>query len=261
MDRSFLTVDNVVKASRQFVCIRLATYEDQAEARFMKDLVRTRSGELENTVFGILSPDGRSSLARSGRGPHAFRTAAGLSSEMLRIAARYKQKSKPLWTNTQMPYVKSVELALNVAACDRLPAVIIVAPTQADREQIENQLLPAVWSEPYAGRFVYALASKQSQLKPITKSVFTPSILIVQPGVFGLTAEILQRVSSDQLRTDSATQTTSQKLTKICQNFEPQVMDYRTHINLGINLDIDWKTEIPVTDRQSIQAKQRSRGQ
>ena len=180
---------------------------------------------------------------------------------MTRIAAQYNKNTKPLWTNAQLPYVKSLELALNIAACDRLPAVIVVAPTQADREQIEAQLSPIAWSEKYAGKFVYARTGDKSELKPITKGVFTPSILVVQPGVFGLTAEILHKIPLDQVASVSKSEPLPLAFHKVCQSFQPQFMDYRSHINLGINLDIDWKTEIPVTDLQSIQAKQRSRGQ
>jgi hypothetical protein len=73
MDRSFLFQPQVDAASRNFVCVRLATYEDETEAAFLKAFTSTKSGQLENSVFGILAPDGQQKLIRSGRGPkHAF---------------------------------------------------------------------------------------------------------------------------------------------------------------------------------------------
>ena len=57
----------MIAASRRFVCARLATYEDEAEGKFLKSLVRTRSGELENSVFAILGPDEKEQLVRPGR--------------------------------------------------------------------------------------------------------------------------------------------------------------------------------------------------
>ena len=67
MDGSFLSQPKVVAAARQFVCVRLTTYENKAEAGFLKAICPTGSGELENTVFTILAPDGKRQLARASR--------------------------------------------------------------------------------------------------------------------------------------------------------------------------------------------------
>ena len=58
MDRSYLSNKEVIEASRDFVCIRLATYENVAEAKILKSIFTGRSGELENTTFVLLAPDG-----------------------------------------------------------------------------------------------------------------------------------------------------------------------------------------------------------
>ena len=67
MDRSFLSQPEVITAARKFVCVRLATYESAAEGQFLASICPTGSGELENTVFAILSPDGKQKLARVSR--------------------------------------------------------------------------------------------------------------------------------------------------------------------------------------------------
>ena len=66
MDRSFLSSSAVVAASRKFVCIRLATYESRAEAKFMETIFLGKGGALANTVFCILAPDGKKKLVRPG---------------------------------------------------------------------------------------------------------------------------------------------------------------------------------------------------
>ena len=38
MDKSFLSQSEVIAASRKFVCIRLATYENAEEAKFLKSI-------------------------------------------------------------------------------------------------------------------------------------------------------------------------------------------------------------------------------
>jgi len=58
MDESFLSDTNIIRESRNFVCIRLATYEDSAEADYLRQVFSGRSGELDNTVFALMNPDG-----------------------------------------------------------------------------------------------------------------------------------------------------------------------------------------------------------
>ena len=80
MDRSFLSQPAVIAASRAFVCVRLATYEDPLESMFTKALVRTGSGEVENTAFCLLAPDGKKKLSRSARGmDHLYDDAAAMA--------------------------------------------------------------------------------------------------------------------------------------------------------------------------------------
>ena len=88
MDRSFLSKPEVIAASRQFVCVRLTTYEDEIEAKFSKDLFATRSGEVENTTFALLAPDGKTRLSRTGRSArNVFTDAAEMAAAMKRIVS------------------------------------------------------------------------------------------------------------------------------------------------------------------------------
>lgn len=50
--------------------MRLATYENKEEGAFLESVFTGRSGKLENTVFALLEPDGKTRLSRAGRGPH-----------------------------------------------------------------------------------------------------------------------------------------------------------------------------------------------
>ena len=130
MDRSFLADKEVIKASRNFVCIRLASYEDAGEAEFLKTVFVGRSGELENTVFVLLSPDTKTNLCRPGRGPHfAFPTPAKLAAEMDKIAARYSDNENVKNSNPALPQLKNFRLGLNVSACDGVPLLLCVGET------------------------------------------------------------------------------------------------------------------------------------
>ena len=80
----------VVKASREWICIRLLTYESEAEYEFMEELLGVQKGTLPNTVFCMLAPDGKTRLSRPSRSPSVFRTPENLATQMQRLAAGYK---------------------------------------------------------------------------------------------------------------------------------------------------------------------------
>src|SRR5690242_4469475 len=123
MDRSFLSRPEVVAASREFVCVRLATYEDRDEASFLKTQARTRSGDLENTVFTVLSPDGKKQLVRGSRGTRQlYADAKEMAGDLSRIARRFTPKAG----TESLPLVANVRLAVDIAAADNQPLVVLV---------------------------------------------------------------------------------------------------------------------------------------
>ncbi len=256
MDRSFLSDKRVVAASRNFVCIRLATYEDKAEADFMKTLFISRSGQLENTTFCLLDPDGKRKLSRPGRGPNfAFRDAAQMTSAMSQITSRYPNAKRNARTDTRLPKLNSLELALNVAACDNLPLVVTYAPTSKETDQLEQSLTALAWTERFAGQFLCASAVGKSSLKPIPNLKGDRGIVVVEPGPYGLTGKPILQLdpSADRKQTES-------RLRYALLQIQLKPKDYRSHIQFGIQLGIDWKSKLPVTDQQSLRARERSRG-
>jgi hypothetical protein len=140
MDRSFLSRPDVIAASRSFVCVRLATYENKEEGAFLKAFHVTRSGDLENTVFTILSPDGKRQLARASRSAdHTFADAAAMAGTMRRIAAAYTARNAGGPPPT-LPKVANVRLAVDIAACDNQPLVLVFGQDAAAREGVEERL-------------------------------------------------------------------------------------------------------------------------
>jgi hypothetical protein len=253
MDGSFLSDDNVVAASRKFVCIRLATYEDKRETEFLKTIFVGRSGALENTVFAILSPDGKKPLVQAGRGPFfAYRDAAEMARGMNKIAQAYPAADKP-YVGEQIPAMKSVELALNVAACDRLLALIVVRDESSDES--EAKLAAIAWNTALAGQFVYGRAALAHELKPISGVTIKRGALLVEPGPFGLSGQVI-----DEYDWTTPNEMIVQRLQRALQAHSIQTPNYRQHIQQGVQMGIDWKTEVPVTDAQSIQAKKQYRG-
>ena len=183
MDRSFLSDEKVVAASRKFVCIRLATYEDEAEAEFLKTIYLGHSGALENTVFVLLSPDGDDNLCTPGRGPHmAFRSPRDMAAAMDRIAKKYD--SKPHQPGKAiLPEMKDVRLGVNVGACDGLPTVICFSEDKKQLQEMKSRLAPLALSDDLAGKFVFASSLDKKELAAVkVKTDRDSGYLIVNPG-------------------------------------------------------------------------------
>jgi len=256
MDRSFLSDEKVVEASRSFVCIRLATYENKEEAEFMKDLYKTRSGVLENTTFGILSPDGKEKLTATGRGPfHAYRNNDQMAAGMNRIAARYPGAKQAAWSANSLPQMKNLDLGLNVAASDNLPLIVSIADSEKQLADFHAELLPLAWSESLAGQFIYASVLDKSELKPIKGTEEGNSIIVVEPDQFGLSGKVLA-----QFEAGTSRQKIRSTLLEVIESFPRKHKDHDSHVRIGIQLGIEWESVIPETDPQSIKAKARARG-
>lgn len=250
-----------MKASRNFVCIRLATYESQKEADFMKSVYLDSSGLMKNTTFAILSPNGKKKLTRAGRGPmHEYRSASEMAAGMDKIAKTYKVDAKNATSDVGLPFAESVEIGLNISSADVIPMVVLVSKDKDQVKALENKLVPLAWrDDSIIGQFTYAKATDAKDLSTLTgvegDAAKTNSILIVEPGQFGLSGKVMAQldaeVSNDELKT---------ALTKAVKDCKRIHKDHSGHVNLGIQLGIDWESEIPETDPESVAAKKRKRG-
>lgn len=255
MDRSFLSDERVVSASRNFVCIRLATYESKAEAEFTKSIFIGRSGQLENTTFAILSHNGQELLARPGRGPsRAFVDSDAMSTALQEIAAAYLKKTTAYKPPSEIPWTQRLDLALNIAAADKLPLIVVVQDRLGQDDMMERFLGRLAWSDAFLGQFVYTKVSEQRELAPIMDADTAAGILVVHPGTFGLTGRVLlQWHQHDNKHAFRST------LTQLVRDFPRWSKDHESHVQLGLQLGLEWKSRIQVTDQQSLQARARQR--
>ena len=164
MDRSFLADKDVIAASRKFVCIRLATFENAEENEVLKGFF-ARGGNLENTVFTLLTPDGKTKLVTAGRSPvWAFGGVSGrginaqpeepikkMGQTMEAIALVYPGKGKAAKGSPPLPYLADLRLALNVSAADRQPLVVVYSKSTEERKQMEQELSKVAWSDQFIG--------------------------------------------------------------------------------------------------------------
>ena len=253
MDKSFLSDERVVTASRQFVCVRLSTYESQIEADFLKKIFVGRSGELENTTFAVLSPDTKRQLVAAGRAPHRFRNADQLAARLEGIADRYPASKTAQFTDPLPPQLDRVDLALNVAACDTLPLIVTCLEDANQRQVVERELARLAWTEALAGQFIYVATSNVRELQPLNGRDGQSSIMVVHPGPYGLTGRVIHQSKTVDARF-------SRVLEQILADFPRTPKNYREHRSVGLQLGLNWETNIPATDPQATRAKSRARG-
>jgi hypothetical protein len=251
MDRSFLSQAAVIEASRQFVCVRLLTYENEEEGIFLKSLFRTRSGELENTVFAVLAPDGKRVLVAAHRSArHEFSDAGELADSLNRVARPFTDRKER--RERALPLVANVRLALNVAACDSRPLVVILAEEAPARKRLEGTLVELAWSDRFIGQFVYVAAASTKDLSAIRGLEPGSGVIVVEPGRYGVDGKVLAQAAASASRDQLA-----RVLREAAAACRPQTKSYPAHIQDGREQKIFWETATPVTDPMERRARER----
>lgn len=256
MDRSFLSGDQLIKATRDFVCIRTATYEDKQEATFLKwAFVGSTGGELRNFGYCILSPDGKTKLRRSTRGPNfLYANSNAMAADLRQISAQYSGRTTTTTSNPSVPQMKSVRLGINVASCDGLPCVVVFGKDQTEVDSLNQKLTGVIWNEQLAGKFIYASTTNSEDLKTVPGAGFQSGILVIKPDAFGIKGQlikiILADVSDDQLK---------QALLSSANTFTRISKTHGLHVRNGRQSGTLWKTEVPVPTRQRVPTRTRPR--
>ena len=249
MDRSFLSDKGIIRASREFVCARLATYESKEEAEYLSRIFRGRSGQLENTVFCIMSPDGKDKLVRSGRSPgwsfpgEEEQAARDMEKKMDDISSRYPVKRTSKTSLPALPVLPNVRLALNVAACDNLPLVAAVARSKGAMQKLRKQVNELAWSKAFIGRFIFVDAEAASELEKIKGVKNQEGVFVIAPDTFGQEGKVLT-----QVKLGVSSKDLEESFARALALYEPERKETLLHNALGRILDVNWKTQIPVTD-------------
>jgi len=241
MDRSYLSDKAVVEASRDFVCVRLITFENSDEAKLMKRLMRGR--DLVNTAFTILDPTGQKPLIAPARSPRwAYDSGAEMARGMQRIHERFPGKKKVDAADLGMPLLEDVRIAMNVTECDAQQLVIVRGDDKHTRRMLDD-LQDLCWSDDVIGRFLYAKADAQTDWGAIDGSEQAPAsgLLVVQTDTYGLTGRVVAstsaKVGKAQLK---------KLLLEAAAAFEPKSVDTRKLRREGRRKGLEWQTEVPV---------------
>lgn len=255
MDRSFLSQPEVIAASRKFVCIRLATYEDKEEAAFLKSLWVGRSGEVENTLFTILSPDGKRTLVHPSRSPrHEYEDAGAMAASLKRIAGEHELRKDAGEKTPPLPLVANVRLALDVAACDGRPLVVLRVGDEAARKALAEKLTAAAWSEKFLGQFVFVTATSLKELEAVEGVEAKEGLVVIEPDRFGQKGKVLKQVGSEV-----SAERLRDGLRSALERHERAEKNAFEHIRAGRREEVFWETVVPVTDPMELRAREEGR--
>lgn len=200
--------------------------------KYLEGIFKGRAGTLENTVFALLTPDGKSYLARPGRSPQfAFRGPAEMAEVMKQSAGKYPAKGEP----SAVPAMHDFRLSLNTAACDSMPLVVAVGGGEA-------LLAKLAWSAELLGKYAYAPVSTEAELQRAGIAA-KPGIYAIEPDTFGQKGAVLAQWP---LTADTATITRGLLDAQKRHNGAGKIA--RQHIQQGTQLGVLWKSLLPNTD-------------
>jgi len=252
MDRSFLSQPAVIAASRQFVCIRLTTYEDEAEAKFSKTVFSPGgSGEPQNTTFALLAPDGKTKLTRAGRGTRGiFSDAADMAEQMTTVAAKYPVDPKVNEVVPPLPVTLTAKLGVDVAAADGLLLVAVLAKEDRARADLSAAVAKLAWGEAFLGRFTYCTATATDDFPKLDGLKAADGVVLIAPDTFGMSGKVVA-----QLPADVTPEAISKALTAALASHAKTAKSQRDHRNQGIEIGAYWVPKLPVTDKQEENAR------
>ncbi|MEO0414148.1 MAG: hypothetical protein AAF226_04245 [Verrucomicrobiota bacterium] len=238
-----------IAASREFVCVRLETYESKEHEKLIRSLY---DNKFTNTVFCVLSPEGEritnshrgptfsskgsKGKGTKGKGSKGESKGGSVIGEMKKITARYEAKAMD--QPAVLQDFHSFRQALNVASGDQ--RLLVFATDNAARDQ-----LAPVMSDPaiigLAHLDIHG-ADDQDWKEKLSGLGEDPGVLIIQSGQFGLKGTVLEQLpitaSSAEIKTAllSANQ-------KFAATEERKV--YSDHVADGRKNRIRFEMEVP----------------
>ena len=198
IDNGWLLHDDVIAASKAFVCIRLTSYESESEAAFVSKL----EGNPVNTVFAILTPDGTPAIKVQGRGRgpgELFDDTADMVKQLGEVAGKYPGRAAK--GTPALPITLDARLGLAVASADLQPLVLLLEPDAAARSALESKVAALAWSPEFRGRFAYASAASTAGLKLTGGTGLKSGVLLVEPDIFGVRGAVVKEVPPGDLDT------------------------------------------------------------
>ena len=253
IDNGWLLKDEVVAASRDFVCIRLTSYESAEEAAFVTKL----QGNPVNTVFAVLTPDAQPAIALKGlvRGPgELFSDPADMVRQMGEIAKKFPSKKSD--GEPALPITLDARLGLAVASADLQPLALVVAPDAKERAALEAKVAKLAWSKDLRGRFAYASTESLKDLKLTGTATVKSGVLLIEPDVFGIEGSVVTAIAAADVdnKLDAAMRDASAKHVRMAKSREQLK-------RLALAKGVFFETGIPVSGKKEAQDRAKFKAQ
>ncbi len=121
--------------------MRLQTYEDPKEIEMLGYVFSGRSG-VQNTSFALLTPKGKK-ITRGARSPKMlYGTPEKFLEALNATSAKYAKSAKAL---KSLPTVRDLRLALNVAAADMRPLIVIRGKDAKTAATLAKDVAKTAW--------------------------------------------------------------------------------------------------------------------
>jgi hypothetical protein len=152
--------------------------------------------------------------------------------------------------STDLPKLDNVRLALDVAACDQHPLVVVFAVDPSMRQSLEHRQGPLAWKPELIGKLVYASTGEVADLSMVDAAKSEAGTIIVQPDRFGLKGKVLGRLAESQ--SDAEWQA---GLLSALARFQKSDEDFMEHVHDGRLERVFWRTSVPVSDPHEQRAR------
>ncbi|MEM7700160.1 MAG: hypothetical protein AAF236_17330 [Verrucomicrobiota bacterium] len=239
-----------IEASRDFVCVRLETYENAEHEALIRELL---NGRYANTAFVVLEPDGETQLTRPGRSAKSLgATGRGAEAEaesvedtlaaMEEIVGEYRERGER--SDMLLQDFHSFRQALNVASGDQR-LLVFVTGSKSELENIRTVLRPIFAHEKAIGIFHLDFVSSESDADwddPIEGSTSESGVHIIRADAFGQSGEVMEA-----LPLTSPPHVIAQALLAANNEFAgvEERKSYSDHVQEGRRKGIHFETEIP----------------
>lgn len=228
----------MILASREFVCVRPQTYENAEESKVLTSILNGPNG-LQNTTFALLDPNGEQ-LTRGSRSPGmTFKRVERFVDALEETSDTYKEDAKEIQA---LPILDNLRLALNVAAADLRPLVVVRAKSDKTAQALAQMVAKTAWSKSSVGRFHYVVLSGQASHEGFTPEL---GVTVVQPEAYGRGGKTLTHVA-----TNASNRAVAKALADGLQAHSPADKEYEQHVRDGLRKRITWETETRDTDRK-----------
>ncbi len=187
-----------------------------------------------------MSPDGKK-ITRGSRSPsQTYGGAEEFAAALGKLSESYAKKAKPI---EALPTVRDLRLALNVAAADMRPLVVIRGKNAAEAKKLQRLAATTAWSEDVIGTSHYVVLDEETEFEGFKPKL---GITVVQPDPYGLGGEVLSHTAPS---TDAKKLGAS--ISKGITKHSAESREHKDHVREARRKGIAWESELPVTDTGS----------